>query len=86
MFNAELLRLGGVLGISKCLREDLVLKNWPPCSSYAFFFFFFIPSFRNCPSDDTRNKSRHGDVLGNVALERYGDHGKVDFQESVDTR
>lgn len=40
---------------------------------------FFPPFFRNCPSDDTRNKSRHGRVLGNVALERHGDHGKVGF-------
>ena len=47
------------------------------------FFFFFTHSFRNCPSDDARHKSRHGDVLGDVALERYGDHGKVDSRESV---
>lgn len=75
LFNAKLLRLVSGLGIYKWLWEDLVLKNWSLCGSHTSFF----PSFRNCPSDDTCNKSRHGDVLGNIALERYGDHGKVDF-------
>lgn len=43
-FNAKLLRLVGVLGISKCLWEDLVLKNGLLCSSHivCFFFLFFL--------------------------------------------
>lgn len=30
---------------------------------------------RNCSSHDTRDKPRNGDVLGNLAVECYGDHG-----------
>lgn len=72
VFHAKLLGLVGALGTSKWCREDLVMKNRPLCGPHAFF----TPSFRNCPGDDTRDKPGHGNVLGNVALERYGDHGK----------
>lgn len=30
---------------------------------------------RDCSGHDVRNKSGDGDVLGDVPLERYGDHG-----------
>uniref|UniRef100_A0A8B9TKA7 Potassium voltage-gated channel subfamily A member regulatory beta subunit 1 n=1 Tax=Anas platyrhynchos TaxID=8839 RepID=A0A8B9TKA7_ANAPL len=35
------------------------------------------PHGRNRPSHDARNKPGHGHVLGDVALERHGDHGSL---------
>lgn len=86
VFHAKLLGLVGALGASKWHWEDLAMKTRPRCSPHVLFFFFFTPSFRNCPGNDTRDKPGHGDVLGNVALERYGDHGKGGFCGGVGAR
>lgn len=32
---------------------------------------------RNCPSHDTRDQPRHGNVLGHLEVERDGDHGEL---------